>query len=133
MKKHNCFQHLKINDKSQGSGSTDYLICAKCKETFSTHIYCFWVRPYPHLSDDMVSKLLTYLGCEFQDDGYAEVQVSNTVKGAYPSIYDDPDGWFESKGSYYFDFSDEKTKKVIEKKMDKLDMLGLCHAFIQDT
>ena len=133
MKEHDCFQHLEINDKSQGSGSTDYLICKECKETFSNHIYCLWVRPYPHLDDDMVQKTLNHFGYDFQDDGYAEVQVSDTLKIKYPSIYDDPDGWYESKGSYFFDFSDEKTKQDIEKKIDELDMLGFCHAFIQDT
>lgn len=131
MKQHNCFQHLEVNENSQGSGSNDYLICTKCKQTFSSHAYCCWVRPYPHLSDAMVDKLLTYLGYDFQDDQYAEVQVSDSIRKTYPSVYEDTESWFDAKGSYSFDFSDEKTKLALQKKMDKLDRF--CHAFIQDT
>lgn len=146
MKEHDCFEHLTINDDSEGSGYYDYLICEVCDETYQDHRYICWVIPYPHLSDKIIEKIIDYLGGDdcFVDDEYGEVEVSNDIILTYPEFYkeendivfnryetSDKRQWADctSKGSYFYEFSDQETFDILIDKVSKLKRY--CHGWCQ--
>lgn len=120
MENHECFQHLTYNEDSKGSGYEDFLICEICGETYQQHRYVCWVRPYPHLSDKLIEKLLNIIGFDFTDDIYGETDITDDVKRQYPELYKDIYGCVESKGSYFYEFSDNETYELLETKLEKL-------------
>ena len=91
------------------------------RETYQSDRYICWVRPYPHLSDKLIEKLLNILGFEFTDDQYGEVDIPDKVISQYPELYKDNSISVESKGSYFYEFSDFETYELLEKKLEKLN------------
>jgi len=137
---HDCYEHLEINEDSEGTGYDDYLICTVCGETYQDDRYVCWVRPYPHLSGKMVEKLLSFLGFEFVNDEYGEVEIPSETILTYPEFYNNAKNeniWGRytdsslstynhtveyakalSKGSYFYEFSDNETYELLEKKLE---------------
>ena len=79
------------------------------------------VRPYPHLSNKLTDKLLEILGYEFTDDQYGEVDIPDNVIRQYSELYKDNSISIESKGSYFYEFSDNETYELLEKKLEKFE------------
>ena len=139
---HECFENIEINEGSKGSGYYDYLKCSVCNEVYERHRFICWIRPYPHLSDIIIEKLLSFLSFEFTDDIYSEVEPADYIFDTYPEFYNnlkwsntlikiDKYGLVESKGSYFLEFSDEKTYKELSKKLNKLSRY--CEGWCQDN
>lgn len=153
IEKHDCYEHLEINEDSDGSGYDDYLICSVCSETYAIDRYVCWVQPYPHLSDKMVEKLLRFISFEFENDEYGEVEIPSDTILTYPEFYNNAENeniWGRhtdnsfsieryvveyakalSKGSYFYEFSDSETYELFEKK---LKMVGrYCSGWCQNN
>lgn len=119
MENHDCFENINYNENSNGNGYSDYLICEVCKETFESHRYVCCVNPYPHLSDKIIKKLLSLLGFDFVDDKYGEVDIPDNIISKFPKLYTENSISVESKGSYFYEFSDNETYKLLEEKLLK--------------
>lgn len=129
MKNHDCFENINYNENSKGSGYSDYLICEVCEETFESHRYVCWVRPYPHLSDKIIEKLLSILGFEFTDDQHGEVDIPDNIIAKIPELYTENSISVESKGNYFYEFSDNETYELLDRKLSKFK--NYCNGWCQ--
>jgi len=88
----------------------------------------------------MVDKLLSFLGFEFENDEYGELEIPHEIILTYPEFYNNAeneniegrhtDSSFStekyvveyamalSKGCYFYEFSDDKTWELLEKKLE---------------
>jgi len=118
-KEHDCRDYLIVSE-DKSNGEEGYLECSICQESYSSHFFICWVRPYPHLSDAVIEKIFDIIGDDFADDTYGEVDIPDEVIRANPHFYSkESTREVESKGSYFYEFSDTETENDFEKKLPK--------------